>query len=109
MYTNTLKFLDSADFVFLQKTQVTLAPILEPILDVGFINKQGLQVLLEIFVTYFIDLKREFIEKRARVFRINAFGYEVIEIRYHLFIHIPKEIVNITSLFFVSCFSHTTG
>src|SRR3989344_6669289 len=103
MYTNTLKFFYSADFIFIQKTQVTLAPILEPILDVGFINKQRLHVLFEIFVTYFVDLKREFIEKRTRVFRINAFGYKVIEIRYHLFIHVPKEIVNITSFFFVGC------
>ena len=35
--------------------------------------------MLKIFIAYFVDLKCELIEKRARVFCINTFGYKIIK------------------------------
>src|SRR3989344_453702 len=109
VHFNICKFGYRANFIFIQKSKIALAAILEPIFNVGFIHEQGLEVLLEILIVNFIHLKREFIEKRAWIFCVNAFGHKVIKIRYHLFIHVPKEVVNITSFFFVNRFSHATG
>src|SRR3989344_1396622 len=101
MYSNTFQLFDSANLVFIQKSKITLSPVLQPVSNIVFIHEQRFEILFEIIVAYFIDLNRELIEKRARVFDIDIFHAYVIEIRHYFLVHVPEEIVNISPLFLV--------
>src|SRR3989338_4175246 len=105
MYPDTFQLFYSANLVFIQKSQITLSPVLQPVSNIVFIHEQRFKILFEIFVTYFIDLNRELIEKRARVFDIDIFRAYVIEVRHYFLIHIPEEVINIPALFLVDRFA----
>src|SRR3989344_6550218 len=109
MYPNTFQLFDSANLVFVQKSQITLSPVLQPVSNIVFIHEQRFEILFEIFVAYFIDLNRELIEKRARVFNIDIFRADVIEVRHYFLIHVPEEVINIPSLFLVDRLTYTTS
>src|SRR3989344_7051560 len=106
MYSNALKLFYRANLVIVKESKITLSPIFKPVVNICSICKKGQKILFEIFITYFIHLKRELIKKYTRIFCINTFGCEVIKIRHYLFAHIPKEVINIAPFFFISSFSH---
>src|SRR3989344_3303484 len=101
MYPNIFQLFYSANLVFIQKSKITLSPVLQPVSNIVFIHEQRFKILFEIFVAYFIDLNRKLIEKRARVFDINIFRTYVIEVRHYFLIHVPEEIINISALFLI--------
>src|SRR3989344_7595720 len=109
MYPNIFQLFYSANLVFIQKSKITLSPVLQPVSNIVFIHEQLFKILFEIFVAYFVDLNRELIEKRARVFDIDIFRTYVIEVRHYFLIHIPDEVINISALFLVNRFAYAAS
>src|SRR3989344_3213437 len=97
------------NFIIIQKSQIAFPPIFEPVTNKSLIHKERGKILFEIFVAYFIDLNRELIKKRARIFDIDIFRANVIEVRHYFLIHIPEEVINISPLFLVDRDTYATS